>query len=55
MEFLVLSSLFDPEPTATNKLLPSLEKTMSRVEWPPAGISEISVSAGPVAFRSPFL
>ena len=37
MEFRSASSLlFDPEPTARNRLLPSLEKTMSRVEWPPA-------------------
>jgi hypothetical protein len=37
------------------RLLPSFEKTMSRLEWPPVGISVIRVPGAPDAFRSPFL
>ena len=50
------SSTLDAEPTATNRLFPSLEKTTSLVQWAPqAGRAGTSVSAAPEAFRSPFL
>ncbi len=39
------SASFEPEPTVTYIVLPSGEKTMSRVQWPPAGRPAITVTA----------
>src|SRR5437867_11984841 len=55
-----LSETFEREPIETYMFLPSGEKTMSRVQWPPlrrrAAPAERCApksSAGPRAFRSP--
>src|ERR1700740_647148 len=54
------SSILEPEPTDTNMLRPSRENATSRVSWKSPGpdlmgISLVTTSAAPEAFRSPAL